>query len=281
MAATDGSRAVELAFSPKGRHLAYALARGQTGSAPSEVAWVAVDEPGEIGRLPGMSFAWTPKSASLVVADVKQGLVVRRALSTGRPQPLAKIEDDGDPSFLPSIAVSPDGRRVAFTSRRVTDAVTEVWIARRQGRRASRELLTEIPGASIQVRPFWSPKGVTLAMLIVHLEQEKSAIIAVPKLQGGGVVLHENDLLDVPESPAWAPSGRTIAYFGVDQPHHEFTKSGPPRLMLLDVHDRDAPAQVAVTQPDELAGRPHFLDEQRLAIDGSDRAHVLTFDRPL
>ncbi len=271
-----GESATNLAFSPDGAHVAYLASGGPPGSEP-RVGWANAGKPGELGRQPGLAFAWTPKGASLVVADTARGELVRRGLSSGPPQSLAKLEDDGDPTFAPHLAISPDGYKIAATCRRVEDGKSEVWIVARHDDGLRAELLTEVPGAGAVIRPFWSPKGGTVAMLIVHLEQQKSALIAVPKLEGEGVVLHENELLDLAVTPAWAPTGTSIAFFRVDDPAHAFTKSGPPRLVLLDVRDPEAPVETPLTKPGELAGQPHFLDDGRLAIDAGDVVHVLTF----
>lgn len=273
-------RAEELAFAPDSAHFAYVRGGGPAPGGGGGVGWANAGKPGELGRTTGLGFAWTPKSSALIVADPERGMILRRALGGGPPQPLAKLSDDGDPAFPPRIAVSPDGGRIAFTSRRAADEVTEVHVITRTDEGAQCELLTEIPGAAVHVRPFWSPKGGTLAMLVVHLEQEKSAIIAVPKLEGEGVVLYENELLDAVEVPAWAPSGHSIAFFHVPAARHEFTKSGPALLTLLDVRKIEEPVRIELGDPDQLTGAPHFLDDRRLAIDGRDRAHVLTFAEP-
>jgi len=273
-------QAEEILFAPDGAHFAYLRGGGPPPGGAGGIGWANAGKPGEMGRTTGASFAWTPKSSALIVADPARGMILRRGLGEGPPQPLAKLVDDGDPAFPPRIAVSPDGARIAFTARRAADEVTEVHVIERSDKGNKCELLTEIPGSAVHVRPFWSPRGGTLAMLVVHLEQEKSAIIAVPKLEGEGVILYENALIDAAEAPAWAPSGHSIAFFHVANAKHEFTKSGPAQLTLLDVRKLDEPVTIELTEPGEMTGTPHFLDDRRLAIDCSDRAHVITFHEP-
>jgi hypothetical protein len=199
-------------------------------------------------------------------------------IASGKSDDLGPVDDDADPHFPPHVVVSPDGSKIAFTTRRVDVDICAVWITEKSDQGIATTLLTEIPGAAAQVWPFWSPKGVTLGIFIVHLEQEKSAVVLVPKLEGDGLLVYENELLDLPEQPAWSPSGHAIAFFGTEQARHEFTKSGPARLVVLDTQTH---ARVFVTAPDEVRGRPRFLDGARLAVDGGSSAHVLTFASPL
>jgi hypothetical protein len=126
----------------------------------------------------------------------------------------------------------------------------------------------------VHILPFWSPKGATLGLFCVHEEQEKTALIVVPRLEGEGVVLYESSLLDPPETPAFAPSGRHIAFFRAEKPPSEDAQ-GSSRLVLLDVRRETFRA---LSEDDELAGTPHFLDERTLAVDGGSAAHMLVFD---
>lgn len=273
LVAFEDWRAEDLCFSPNGAHLAYVVGGGPPPGGGRAVGWCEAHAPGEIGRVPGAAVAWTPKGNALIVADLGRGALTRQMIASGKNDDIAPLDDDGDPQFAPKIAVSPDGAKIAFTTRKVEAEMCAVWVAVKDDRGISTTLLTEIPGAAAHVWPFWSPKGVTLGMEIVHLEQEKSAIVLVPKLEGEGVLVHENELLDPPEQPAWAPSGNAIAFFGTETPRHEFTKAGPARLFLLDTQTH---GKVAITGPDELMGRPRFLDDTHLAVDGGATAHVLT-----
>ena len=148
-----------------------------------------------------------------------------------------------------------------------------MWIVERDKQEPVTRLLTRIPGAGVIVLAVWSPKGVTIALHIVHLEQQKSAIIAVPKLEGDGVVLYESELLDAGLPLAWAPSGRVIAFFRTVTPSHECTRSGPPRLTLLVVQQQTTET---ITGPNEMAGSLRVLDDGTSAWTAA-KAHRLTF----
>ena len=67
----------------------------------------------------------------------------------------------------------------------------------------------------------------------------------------------------------------------MEKARHEFTKTGPPRLILLTDIAADRPRAVPVTAPDEMVGGLSFLDEKRIAVDGGDTAHILSFSDPV
>lgn len=270
----------DLAWSPDGDHLAYLRGGGPPGSY-GEVGWASRQAPGELGRASAVSFAWTPKSNALILADPFDKALVRKPIAGPDRQSLAPLPDDFDPQNAPKIALSFDGALIAATCRRAAEDVSEVWIVERKSAGVERRVLTQIPGASAIVRPLWAPRTATIALYIVHLEQEKSAIVAVPRLEGEGIILYESDFIEPAERPAWSPTGRTIALFGVEKPRNEFTRSGPPRLVLVTNIAEERPAVVPVTEPDEMCGGLTFLDERRIAVDGGEAAHVLTFSDPV
>lgn len=201
------------------------------------------------------------------------GLPFRRSTAAPLPLPepalppalerIVRERDDRDPHFPPHVA---HGRRTAFTCRSVARNVTEVWV--------DDAMLTEIPGSAVHPCPFWSPDGGTLGLHVVHLEQEKSAILIVPGLKGGGEILYESDLVDLPEPGAWSPSGRSIAFLRTKSPKHEFTKTGDAQLVLLDTETGEL---WPLADPGEVTGRPRFLDDRRLSVG----AALLEFSSPI
>jgi Tol biopolymer transport system component len=268
----------DLAFSPDGAHLAYRIA-APLGGSPA-VAWSSSTAPGEISRVQGAAFAWTPGGNALIIADSARKLLIRYAIPSGKPAELTELEDDMDPAFPPRIAVSPDGARVAFTTGRAGEEVSELWVIERDGNQIVPTLVTEVPGASVHILPFWSPKGPTLAFFAVHEEQQKSALIVLPRLdpESEGMVLYESSFVDRPRTPAWSPSGKSIAFLRVEEEDREDIAEGasmaPSRLVLLDAYRESF---VAVTAPGEVDGQPSFLDDRTLAVDGGRSAYLVTF----
>lgn len=279
--ALDNFAIEDVAWSPDGNHLAYLRGGGPPGSL-GEIGWASSMAAGELGRTAGVSFAWTPKGNALIVADPGERALFRRALGGSERQKLGELADDFDPQNAPKIALSFDGALIAATCRRAADEASEVWIyERKQAGGVEQRLLTAIPGAGVVVQPLWAPRTPTIALYIVHLEQEKTAFVAVPRLEGEGEVLYESDFVDPAVRPAWAPSGRTIAFFGVEAARHEFTRTGPPRLMLLTDIASERPPVLPVTAPDEMVGGLSFLDERRIAVDGGEAGYILTFSDPV
>lgn len=270
----------DIVWSPDGHHLAYLRGGGPPGSY-GEVGWASSKAQGELGRTPALSFAWTAKGNALLVADPHEKALFRKPIGGPEKQKLAALADDFDPQNPPKIAVSSDGALIAATARRAAEDVSEVWIIERKDSGVEERLLTQIPGASVIVQPLWAPRTPSIALYIVHLEQEKSAIVAVPRLEGEGIILYESDFIEPAARPAWSPTGRTIALFGVEKARNEFTKTGPARLLLLTDIASDKPRVLPVTEPDEIVGGLSFLDERRIAVDGGDTAHILSFSDPI
>lgn len=260
----------DLAWSPRGSHLGYVLGAPLGGS--PQVGWVSAADAASNGRVQGAAFAWMPGGEAIVVADPARKSVWMYSVPSGKTREIGSIDDDMDPAFPPRIAVAPNGSRIAITAGRAGEGVSEVWVITRDGAKLIKTLLTEIPGAGVHVLPFWSPTSTTLALHVVHYEQHKTAIIAIPKLEGDGIVLYESSLIDPAFTPAWSPSGRTIAFSRVERAPDE-SGSSPSRLVLLDAHRETF---VPVTEPGEVSGTPHFLDERTLAVDCGAAAYVLT-----
>lgn len=268
----EHSRALtELSWNASGAYLASIQEIGTT-PARRMLSWRDPAFENHAGWFDVHSYAWMPDGKALVAADFGDRKIRRFAADPGSAEPvdIADLKDDGDPLLAPWIAPSPDGRRVAYTSRRVADQVTEILL--------DGAVLTQIPGSAVQPAPFWSADGRSLGVHLVHLEQEKSAILIVPNLEGGGELLYASELIDQPGPGAWSPSGRSIAFFRTKTPKHEFTKTGEPQLVILDVASGEL---WPLTQPGQASGRPRFLDDRRLLVDGGRSAHLFEFSAPL
>jgi WD40 repeat protein len=258
----------DLAWSAPGDVLTFLAQDGPPGSI-SGLRWCDRELDTYWGLVGVLSYAGEANGGVIIASHTTRSMA-RVPKSEPLEQKLFPLSDDGDPLLAPWIAPSPDGTRVAYTCRRVADEVTELWV---DGR-----LLTQIPGASVQASPFWSPDGKSLGIHLVHLEQEKSSILVVPNLEGEGEILYARDLLDLPGPGAWSPSGRSIAFFRTQTPKHEFTKSGEPQLVLLDVQTGEL---WPLTEPGQATGRPRFVDGRRLVVDGGPAAHLFEFSIPV
>ncbi len=251
----------ELAWSPSGDHLAYVTGRDPAFGTERYVGWAAAGGSEELGRVPGLSFCWGVAKPSLAVADVRQRALCHVDVATGTSKVLAELLDDGHLAHPPHIAIPSDGRHIAFCTRSSYRDLSEVWLVRRskaegQSHGLASELLTQIPGAGVQVRLLWSPKGKSLGMFIAHPTIAQTALIVLQGLQGDGEVLHHHDALDPAICPAWSPDGRWIALF--------CCASGTTQLSLLDVKGRTIHALADDVPPAPL----HFVANDRLAAGG-------------
>ncbi len=274
---SDGWTASEIRWSPDGKHVAFTASSGpppgelKIGWVSAEGAWVP-----EWGD--GMSFVWGPRGHALFTANVPTQLVSCRDVASGKTHALGWFEDDGDPHFPPHLAPSPHGGRVAVTTRRVQGNFTRVWIYEGKGQHASIRLLTEVAGAGSHVLPFWSPDGKDLGLRIIDLGRQESQITVFKGLQGQGAFLHGRELVDDAVPAVWLPGGRWIAFLQTLKPSHEFTKSGPQSLALLEARGPDyyEPPGLGV-----LEGEPRRGGKSGIVIDGGGLATVLNFVGPL
>jgi dipeptidyl aminopeptidase/acylaminoacyl peptidase len=265
--ALDPWRAVDLAFSPDGLHVSYVLKHSERLEMRRFIGWARSEKgSAEVKRLEGATLAWTPSGKSLIAAVPTEKAVLRLDVAGSKAEKLAEIRDDNSPRIPPRIAVSPDGARIAFTARRLFDDVSEVWTITR-GSPPVVELLTQVPGAEVDVLPFWSPGGVSLGLSMIHRTLEKSGIVVVRDLQGEGEIVHEHEGMEPVSTPAWA--GDTIALMRADE--------NGERLVLLNPRTL---IEIGVTRPGSVAGEPHFLKDGRLAVDGGTAAHVLALATP-
>ena len=284
---------VEITWSPDGKLLAYGLSEGDEIGARRQVGWASstapgggqggVQPPGEIGWVGGATHAFRPDSGALFVYSSPTLSVCDVTKDSGERVGFAK--DTGDPRFPPRIAVSRDAAQIALSVRNSFDEHLAVWIFQRAGEREivgtaeyQTSFLTEVPGAEAFVIPFWSPKGVSLGLLIAHLEKEKSGIVVFRGGEGDGEILYESELIDAAVAPAWAPSGDSIVFTqAVELPTEADPDAIGYRLAVLSFTER---VVVPITGPDKVLGQPRFLGARGLVIDGGEEAHLLMFEAP-
>lgn len=256
-----GFTPVDLRWSPTGEHLAYRIA--PTSLRPDEVAWAGVKARRELGRIEGMGMAWLPSGKALLVSDPEASQLLKIEVATGKSVALTDQRFEPSPSFFPAIVPSPDGSRVAFTGRDEGDDSSHVWWLLRQGKELAVEHVTRVPGANVHVQPFWSPKGRTLGLWLVHTGKRRTGLVLLRGLEGDGELLYRHDALDDAGGPAWAPGGRHIAFLRrVDTAGFALAllRAGDGTLDLL-------------TEPGRLEGRLRFSTGYRLLVDGEGAAH--------
>jgi dipeptidyl aminopeptidase/acylaminoacyl peptidase len=272
----------EITWSPDGKMLAYRLSEGGELGSRRRVGWASSSAPGEVGWVGGAAHAFRPDSGAVFVFSSPTLSECEVAKDSGERVGFAT--DTGDPRFPPRIAVSRDAAQIALSVRNSFDEHLAVWIYQRPEGAAEgappgpyqTSFLTEVPGADACAIPFWSPRGVSVGLLIVHFEREKSGIVVFRGGEGDGEILYESELVDAAEAPAWAPSGDSIAFMqAVEVPTEADPDALAYRLAILSCAER---VVVPVTGPEKALGQPRFLGARALVIDGGEEAHLLTFE---
>lgn len=247
----------EIAWSGDGRMIAYRIVADPPGY-HDQIGYVLSTERGEVNRLDGQAFAWARKGSVVYVLDGARMALLRYDLDKGTSRRLSEFLHHYDLRFPPRVVPSPDGGRIAFTSRNVLEDTTRLFIAERRQGEVDGHLLTWIPGADVHVFPFWSPKGVSLGTYMVHEALDTTGLVLIDKLQGDGEIFYQRDGRDGTSAPVWCPDGASLILPG----QHEWS-----RLSLADksVH----PLGV------EAKGVARFDAQGELWLEGTDRARRL------
>jgi len=254
----------EIAWSPSGRQIAYRIS-GKPVGFRERVAWCSSSTPGEQGRTRAMCFAWAGNDA-LFVGDPDELELCKVDTATGQRAKLAHFGLHRSPAYWPRISPSPDGKFVVFTTRDEFEDTTRVWCIEWQNGEMDTRLITWIPGAEVHVHPFWTPKGKTLGLYIVHEERETTGLIALRGVQGDGQILYESDVIDGAITPAWSQQTDHIALFRADEPDGELA------LALLDCQSGET-RRVPLTEP--IQGELRFDSSGHLVIEGGAAVHLL------
>jgi dipeptidyl aminopeptidase/acylaminoacyl peptidase len=134
-----------------------------------------------------------------------------------------------------SVALSPDGRTVAYTQREVdwteNEYVTQIWLADAAGGGTPRQVTR---GKKSSEGPAWSPDGRQLGFLS---ERSGKRQVYALDLAGGDatqITNAEEGVLDF----AWAPDGRSLAVNILDG-KTAARKQRDERYGELELHDED------------------------------------------
>ena len=120
---------------------------------------VADATPGVAQRQPMLSsrLAWIVAGVLALIAVAASALYLRRA---DRSAPELQLDIATPPTTSPaSLALSPDGRRIAYVA--TVDGVSRLWV-----RELDSRSVQPIPGSEDALNPFWSPDGRSLGFVV-------------------------------------------------------------------------------------------------------------------
>lgn len=262
----------DILWSPSGRRLAYLTSDGAGGRG---VGHCDASASGAAAVRTGVACAWLHDESGLVVFDARAGALVE--IGAGSDRVIAELEDDGDLLRPPIVVSDAIGAQHAVVCHRRETEAAYVWLVDRAS--GAKRLVTDVPqDRAVKVAPAFSPDGRDLAVHIVLPRHKRSALIVFRDGVGGGDVVYVQDHLDVPELPAWSPSGKHLAFFATPRAALAVSGEGPAALALLDLDDKQLRL---IGEPGAYAGRCRFLDASTLVVDGPDGAHRHRFDTAL
>ncbi len=126
------------------------------------------------------------------------GSIYSMTAAGGSQTPLTNFQDS-------DAAWSPDGQRIAFTSRR-DGGNAEIYIMNADG--SNQQRWTVDPGTDEQ--PAWSPDGTRIAWAAERGTDNLEIYSA--RLDGSGVIRHTSNGAVTDDQPEWSPDGTAIAF---------------------------------------------------------------------
>ncbi|MEU3454600.1 VWA domain-containing protein [Micromonospora sp. NPDC006766] len=196
---------------------------------------------------------WVGRKAADGGADLGGGLYLRRPGS----RPLRLV---GGPGTITHPALSPDGRRVAFSSDRAGSA--DIWVVGVDGGGLRR--LTDHPAEDTW--PAWSPDGTKIAFASTRDDPAGDIWLMAA---AGGTPVRVTDGPAADGQPAWSPDGRRLAFTTT-----RFAPTASPSLRTVaTVAATGGPVTRAVPGPGDAA-------EPAWSTDGRQLAFTTTRDDP-
>jgi len=150
---------------------------------------------------------------------------------------LQRLTQDPEPQTYP--AVSADGRRLAFSSRRSGNR--NIWLKEFMTGRETSVAAVAAPGFS----PAFSPDAGRLAFRVV---EKQAQAIYVATLATGAV---ERVCKDCGANGGWSSDGKALLY----------TAQSPPRISMLDLISGQS--TVLVTHPEHVLHQPYLSPDNR------------------
>ncbi len=212
---------------------------------------------------------WLPWAAAALAAVIAVAAVVRRP-----PVPAeVRLEFSTPPTMEPALAISPDGRTVAFVS--LIDGRRQMSLRRLDDAEAR-----QLPGTDNAIAPFWSPDGrsigffadgrLNLASLETGTVQALVSGLAAPNgatLSGDNVLLYSGNP-GSPLSRLSIPGGTPTAATQLQAGHRQhaspsFLPDGRHFLFFVSTQSDDR--GIHVGQLDSLESR-HLLDSDGAAV---------------
>jgi hypothetical protein len=216
-----GTRPADIAWSSSGQLLGWCTLA--TSEEAQQVRWIGKTGAPH-GRAEGVAFAWLGGHDTLLVLDGEAGQLLRVHPASGKSEPLCEVSTDVDPMYRLAVVPSPAGDRIAFTTRSAGDHATRVMLLEHGADGVRLGQLTWIPGDRVHAFPFWSPKGKSLGLFLVHETQRKSAVVLVRHLEGDGEIVYHHGALDGLAPPLWRAGGKSILLFRAAEGGHELVE---------------------------------------------------------
>lgn len=195
-----------LAWAPDGKQIFYSAFANDT----SHLYAINLDGTGqrEIAKVPGRAPTLSPDGTRLMymTGTWTATKLMISAPDGAHPQPIT------DGSFIAwNIHWSPDGKRIAFTSRRDPKSELAIFVMNADGT-GRRQLSHFSPESGNAQWPVWSPDGNQLAIQVNQVQGHSANIWLIDAATGDAHKLAAHDQSYLDETPVWFPNEKHIAF---------------------------------------------------------------------